>query len=210
MSRSEIVDYLVIGAGIAGLRAAIELANHGQVLVITKESLGESNTHYAQGGIAVATEGREDVALHLEDTVAAGDGLVYRSAAKVLVEEGPERVAELIEWGAAFDRKGSELLRTREAAHSHPRILHANGDATGAEISRSLVAFARAHPRIQFAEWTMATYLIVEDGRVVAVDLISADPQAQASESRRIAARTTLIASGGAAQVYSDPTNPAV
>jgi L-aspartate oxidase len=210
MSQSEIVDYLVIGAGIAGLRAAIELANHGEVLVLTKESLGESNTHYAQGGIAVATEGREDVALHLEDTVAAGDGLVYRPAAKVLVEEGPERVAELIEWGAAFDRKGSELLRTREAAHSHPRILHANGDATGAEISRSLVAFARAHPRIQFAEWTMATNLIVENGRVVAADLSSADPGAHVSESRRVAAGAILIASGGAGQVYSDTTNPAV
>jgi L-aspartate oxidase len=214
MSKPETVDYLVIGAGVAGLRAAVELANHGQVLVITKESLGESNTHYAQGGIAVATEGREDVALHLEDTIAAGDGLVYRPAAKVLVEEGPERVAELIEWGAAFDRQsvehGSELLRTREAAHSHPRILHANGDATGAEISRSLVAFARAHPRIQFAEWTMATSLIVEDGRVLAADLISADPETHASESRHIAARAILIASGGAGQVYSDTTNPAV
>jgi L-aspartate oxidase len=210
MSQAEIVDYLVIGAGIAGLRAAIELANHGEVLVITKESLGESNTHYAQGGIAVATEGREDVALHLEDTVAAGDGLVYRPAARALVEEGPERVAELIEWGAAFDRKGSELLRTREAAHSHPRILHANGDATGAEISRSLVAFARAHPRIHFAEWTMATDLIVEDGRVVAAELISADPDADGSESRRVAARAILIASGGAGQVYSDTTNPAL
>ena len=210
MSQSESVDYLVIGAGVAGLRAAIELANHGEVLVITKESLGESNTHYAQGGIAVATEGREDVALHLEDTVAAGDGLVYRPAAKVLVEEGPERVAELIEWGAAFDRKGSELLRTREAAHSHPRILHANGDATGAEISRSLVAFAHAHPRIHFSEWTMATSLIVADGRAVAADLISANPDAHASESRRISARAILIASGGAGQVYSDTTNPAV
>jgi len=210
MSQSEIVDYLVIGAGVAGLRAAIELANHGQVLVITKESLGESNTHYAQGGIAVATEGREDVALHLEDTVAAGDGLVYRSAAKMLVEEGPERVAELIEWGAAFDRKGSELLRTREAAHSHPRILHANGDATGAEISRSLVAFARAHSRVQFAEWTMAIDLIVEDDRAVAVDLASADPEAHASEARRVSAHAILIASGGAGQVYSDTTNPAV
>src|SRR5580698_2341052 len=210
MSQSEIVDYLVIGAGVAGLRAAIELANHGQVLVITKESLGESNTHYAQGGIAVATEGREDVALHLEDTIAAGDGLVYHPAAKVLVEEGPERVAELIEWGAAFDRKGSELLRTREAAHSHPRILHANGDATGAEISRSLVAFARAHSRVQFAEWTMAIDLIVEDDRAVAVDLASADPEAHASEARRVSAHAILIASGGAVQVYSDTTNPAV
>src|ERR1700676_2350153 len=132
------VDYLVMGAGVAGLRAAVQLADHGEVLVITKESLGESNTHYAQGGIAVATEGHEDVALHLEDTVAAGDGLVFRPPAQVLVSEGPERVAELIEWGAAFDRENDdpagELLRTREAAHSHNRILHANGDATGAEI----------------------------------------------------------------------------
>jgi L-aspartate oxidase len=207
---AEKIDYLVIGAGVAGLRAAIALADHGQVLVVTKESLAESNTHYAQGGIAVATEGREDVALHLEDTVAAGDGLVYRPAAKVLVEEGPQRVAELIEWGAAFDRKGSELLRTREAAHSHPRILHANGDATGAEISRSLAAFASAHPRIHFSEWTMATSLIVEDDRAVAADLASANPEAHASESRRIAARAILIASGGAGQAYSDTTNPAV
>ena len=98
------VDFLVMGAGVAGLRAAVELARHGEVLVVTKESLGESNTHYAQGGIAVATEGEADVALHLEDTVNAGDGLVYRPAAEVLVTEGPLRVAELIEWGADFDR----------------------------------------------------------------------------------------------------------
>src|ERR1017187_6677847 len=115
------VDYLVMGAGVAGLRAAIELADHGSVLVATKESVAESNTHYAQGGIAVAMEGDEDVALHLEDTVEAGDGLVYRPAAEVLVEDGPLRVAELIEWGASFDREGDtgagELLRTREGAH---------------------------------------------------------------------------------------------
>src|SRR5580700_7139394 len=109
MPPPEAVDYLVIGAGVAGLRAAITLADHGQVLVVTKESLGESNTHYAQGGIAVATEGREDVALHLEDTVAAGDGLVYRPAAEALVEEGPLRVAELIEWGARFDQADGRL-----------------------------------------------------------------------------------------------------
>src|SRR5271154_5058880 len=99
MSRVETTDYLIIGAGVAGLRAAIELADHGEVLVVTKESLGESNTHYAQGGIAVATEGQQDVALHLEDTVAAGDGLVHRPAAAALVSEGPERVEELIAWG---------------------------------------------------------------------------------------------------------------
>src|ERR1700691_3369134 len=107
-----------MGAGVAGLRAAIELAQHGEVLVVTKESLGESNTHYAQGGIAVALEGEADESLHLEDTLKAGDGLVYRSAAEALVTEGPQRVAELMKWGAAFDRAenpgGGALLRTRE------------------------------------------------------------------------------------------------
>jgi L-aspartate oxidase len=216
MAEAASVDFLIVGAGVAGLRAAIELAEHGEVLVATKESLGESNTHYAQGGIAVATEGREDVALHLEDTVAAGDGLVYRAAAEVLVAEGPERVVELIEWGARFDGEAGKLLRTREAAHSHPRILHANGDATGAEISRSLVAharaMARAHPRIRFAEWTMAANLVVADGRVAGADLVSATEE-RSRQSRswsRVWAGAVLIASGGAGQVYSDTTNPAV
>jgi L-aspartate oxidase len=204
------VDFLVMGAGVAGLRAAVELAGHGEVLVVTKESLGESNTHYAQGGIAVATEGEADVALHLEDTVNAGDGLVCRPAAEVLVSEGPLRLAELIEWGAAFDKEAGELLRTREGAHSLPRILHANGDATGAEISRSLVAFARAHKRIQFVEWTMVGGLVVADGRVLGADLAGAGPLAAEAGARRVGARSVLIASGGAGQVYSDTTNPAV
>ncbi len=204
------VDFLVMGAGVAGLRAAVELARHGEVLVVTKESLGESNTHYAQGGIAVATEGASDVRLHLEDTVNAGDGLVYRPAAEVLVREGPERVAELMEWGAAFDREGGRLLRTREGAHSLARILHANGDATGAEISRSLVAFARGQKRIQFAEWTMVAGLVVVDGRVAGADLAGAGPLATDPGPHRVGARSVLIASGGAGQVYSDTTNPAV
>ncbi len=208
-----------MGAGVAGLRAAVELARHGDVLVVTKESLKESNTHYAQGGIAVAMEGDEDVSLHLEDTIKAGDGLVYRPAAEALVSEGPLRVAELIEWGAKFDREGNspagELLRTREGAHSLPRILHASGDATGAEISRSLAAFASVHKRIHFAEWTMVTKLVTDGGRVVGVYLAPAradspaKPDAQ-TEHKRIAARAVLIAAGGAGQVYSDTTNPAV
>lgn len=184
MSRASSIDFLVMGAGVAGLRAAVELARHGDVLVVTKESLGESNTHYAQGGIAVAMEGDRDIALHLEDTVNAGDGLVYRPAAEALVSEGPLRVAELIEWGADFDRvSGSEgdrwsgpYLRTREGAHSLARILHANGDATGAEISRALVTFARIHKRIRFAEWTRVSGLVVADGRVIGADLASAEP----------------------------------
>jgi L-aspartate oxidase len=228
VTKTSSVDFLVMGAGVAGLRAAIELTRHGEVLVVTKESLSESNTHYAQGGIAVAMEGERDIALHLEDTVNAGDGLVYRPAAEALVSEGPLRVAELIEWGANFDRatdpgslhpNGQPYLRTREGAHSLARILHASGDATGAEISRALVAFARAHKRIRFAEWTRVAGLVVADGHVVAADLASAAPAsahagaANPAASRaiqRIAARSILIASGGAGQVYSDTTNPAV
>jgi L-aspartate oxidase len=213
MAGSSQVDFLVMGAGVAGLRAAVELARYGEVLVVTKESVAESNTHYAQGGIAVAMEGDEDVALHLKDTVNAGDGLVYRPAAQVLVAEGPVRVAELIEWGANFDRapdaEGGELLRTREGAHSLPRILHANGDATGAEISRSLAAFAQVHKRIRFAEWTTVTGLAVRDGRVIGADLLGCDRRPERIRER-VNARAVLIAAGGAGQVYSDTTNPAV
>ena len=198
-----------MGAGVAGLRAAIDLARYGEVLVVTKELLRESNTHYAQGGIAVALEGEEDVRLHFSDTMAAGDGLVHAPAAEVLVAEGPLRVTELIGWGADFDRKNDDphapLLRTREGAHSLPRILHANGDATGAEISRSLAAYAQTHHRIRFAEWTMVTRIVVEDGRVVAVDLLDREGRRE-----RVATRALLIAAGGAGQVYSDTTNPSV
>src|SRR5271157_147702 len=208
MAVSSQVDFLVMGAGVAGLRAAVELARHGEVLVVTKESVAESNTHYAEGGIAVAMEGDRDVALHLDDTVNAGDGLVYRPAAQALVAEGPVRVAELMEWGARFDTEAGVLLRTREGAHSIARILHANGDATGAEISRSLAAFARVHKRIRFAEWTTVTNFIVADGRVIGADLLSCDRRPRLQQ--RISAHAVLVAAGGAGQVYSDTTNPAV
>ncbi|KAA6458620.1 L-aspartate oxidase [Acidobacteria bacterium AB60] len=198
-------DFLIVGAGVAGLRAALALAPHGDVLVVTKEAVRESNTHYAQGGIAVAMEGQEDVALHLEDTVAAGDGLVHRAAAELLVREGPLRVAELIEAGAHFDRQNGHLMRTREAAHSRPRILHANGDATGAEISRSLAAMARSQTSICFAEWTTVTSLIENGGTVLGATLLDSHHR-----QRVVSARSVLIASGGAGQVYMDTTNPAV
>ena len=222
MAKPSKVDFLVVGAGVAGLRAAVELARHGEVLVVTKESLGESNTHYAQGGIAVAMEGDEDIALHVDDTVNAGDGLVYRPAAEALASEGPLRVAELIEWGANFDRESGaagQFLRTREGAHSRPRILHASGDATGAEISRALADYARVHKRIRFAEWTRVSALLCGDGRVIGAELASAEPARTALRAagrrpvrahHRVAARSILIAAGGAGQVYSDTTNPAV
>ncbi|MBV8632159.1 MAG: L-aspartate oxidase [Silvibacterium sp.] len=198
-------DFLIVGAGIAGLRAAIELADSGRVLVVTKEALGESNTNYAQGGIAVALGGGEDIALHLEDTVNAGDGLVDREAARVLVEEGPLRVDELLEWGTGFDREHGRLMLTREGAHSRNRILHANGDATGAEIGRSLLAHARGHRNITLLEWTTTADLTLEGDRVSGAWLLEREQYFQS-----VRARAVLLASGGAGQVYSDTTNPPV
>jgi len=209
----ERVDFLVIGAGIAGLSAAIRLASVGRVLVVTKEELAESNTAYAQGGIAVAMGGEEDVALHLEDTMAAGDGLVNREAAAMLVEQGPRRVEELLEWGTAFDRypkgqdgQGGELMRTREGAHSRSRILHANGDATGKEIAVSLLRHVRGMESIELMEWTTSVDLVMEDGRVVGATLLDGE----GGGLLVVRARAVLLASGGAGQVYSDTTNPAV
>jgi len=209
-----VVDFLVVGGGIAGLRAAVGLADAGSVLVVTKEGLEESNTAYAQGGIAVAMGGEEDVALHLADTVAAGDGLVNRAAAAVLVEQGPKRVEELLEWGTAFDRYGrgertraGELMRTREGAHSLARILHAGGDATGWEIAVSLLRHVRGLKQVELMEWVTSVDLIVDsgDGRVVGATLL--DREGRLHEVR---ARAVLLASGGAGQVYSETTNPAV
>ncbi len=199
------VDFLVVGGGIAGLSAAIRLAQVGRVLVVTKEELAESNTAYAQGGIAVAMGGDEDVRLHLEDTVNAGDGLVNREAARVLVEQGPARVQELLAWGTGFDRERGELMLTREGAHSRSRILHANGDATGREIAVSLLRHVRGIERIELMEWATTVDLLVEDGRVVGVTLLDGE-----GGLRTVMAGAVLLASGGAGQVYSDTTNPAV
>ncbi len=199
-------DFLVVGGGIAGLSAVIRLAEQGRVLCVTKESLAESNTSYAQGGIAVAMGGEADVALHLSDTVSAGDGLVDRAAAETLVSEGPRRVEELLGWGTAFDRGAAgELLRTREGAHSLSRILHAHGDATGREIARALLEHVKTLPTVELREWTTTVDLVMEGGRAMGATLL--DREDQLIEVR---AGAVLIASGGAGQVYSDTTNPAV
>src|SRR5581483_9099187 len=122
-------DFVVVGAGVAGLRAAIEVAGAGRVLVLAKREMTESATQYAQGGIAAALSDEDEIGLHLQDTLNAGDGLCNEAAARILVEEGPDRIEELIAWGTEFDRAGTRLVFAREGAHSRNRILHAHGDS---------------------------------------------------------------------------------
>ena len=198
-------DFIVVGGGIAGLRAAIGLAEAGRVLVVSKQEVTESNTQYAQGGIAVALSDDDEVELHLQDTIDAGDGLVDANAARVLVEEGPSRIQELIAWGTEFDRSGSRLTFTREGAHSRSRILHAHGDSTGREIARALLARARSIPNIAFTEFEFTAGLCLGGERVIGVSLIAPD-----GERTTLAAKAVLLATGGAGQVFSDTTNPSV
>src|SRR5215469_616267 len=199
------VDFIVVGAGVAGLRAAIELAEAGKVLVLAKQELTESATQYAQGGIAVALSDEDEIGLHLQDTINAGDGIVNQDAARVLVEEGPERIQELIDWGTEFDRQGTRLTFTREAAHSRSRILHAHGDSTGREIGRALYAKASHLKSIAFSEFEFTSGLYLENGRVCGVELIT--PQ---GEHLLVKSSAVLLATGGAGQIYANTTNPAV
>jgi L-aspartate oxidase len=199
------VDFVVVGAGVAGLRGAIELASAGSVLLIAKQEISESNTQYAQGGIAVALSDEDEVGLHLQDTIYAGDGLVDERVAEVLVREGPERIQELIEWGTAFDREGTRLTFTREAAHSRSRILHAHGDSTGREICRALAAKAKTLKSITFVEHVFTTDLLLNrHGNVCGIELLTSDGM------HEVRSRAVLLASGGAGQMYSDTTNPPV
>jgi len=198
-------DFIVVGAGIAGLRASVELAAAGRVLCLAKCEVTESNTQYAQGGIAAALSDDDEVRLHLEDTLKAGDGLCNEEAARILVEEGPPRIEELIEWGTEFDRAGTKIAFTREGAHSRNRVLHAHGDSTGREIGRSLYLKAAAIKPITFREFEFTTDLQVEDGRVVGVRVLDSG-----GESHEVRASSVLLATGGLGHVYSDTTNPAV
>ncbi len=198
-------DFIVVGAGVAGLRAAIELAAAGRVLVLAKSEMTESATQYAQGGIAAALSDEDEIGLHLQDTLNAGDGLCNVEAARVLVEEGPERIQELIAWGTEFDRSGTKLTFTREGAHSRNRILHAHGDSTGREIGRALYAKAKTLKNISFSEFEFIADLCVKEGRVGGIRLIHSGGQ-----PRGVRASAVLLATGGLGQVYRETTNPGV
>ncbi len=200
-------DFLIIGAGVAGLRAAIELAPLGKVLVLTKDSLKESSSEYAQGGIAAALAADDQTELHEQDTIAAGDGLCDVAAVRTLVTEGPAAIEELIAWGAGFDRDGADLLFAREGAHSRSRILHAQGDSTGRELARTLYWKAATFPNVEFRRFAAMTDLLVDDNGAVAGAVVF-DQRGQ--ESIPVYARGVLLATGGLGRVFSDTTNPDV
>jgi L-aspartate oxidase len=198
-------DFLVIGSGIAGLRAAISLAEAGRVVILTKADPRESNTGYAQGGIAAAIGGDDSPDLHASDTMAAGDGLCVPDAVHVLTQDGPRYVRELIEWGAAFDRDGNgQPALGREAAHSVRRVLHAR-DATGREIGRVLWQKVAAHPRVTVFDDALAMALVVREGVCRGAEFIDRHGAVEQVDAGR-----TLIATGGAGQVFRETTNPAI
>src|ERR1700687_5649029 len=204
--KSHRADYAVVGSGVAGLRAAIELSTSGSVLVLAKSDLSDSATAWAQGGIAVALSDEDEIGLHEQDTIKAGDGLCRADAVALLVEEGPKYITELIEWGTEFDRAGTKLAFTREAAHSRSRILHAHGDSTGREISRALLARAHSIPHLHLRAHAFTTELIVESKSVVGVRFID-EVDGSLHEVR---AGAVLLATGGLGQIYRETTNPDV
>jgi L-aspartate oxidase len=198
-------DFLIIGSGVAGLRAAISLAEVGDVVVLTKADPAESNTGYAQGGIAAAIGPGDSPALHARDTIEAGDGLSNEAAVEILVGDGVRYVEELCDWGVAFDRNPTgQLALAREAAHSVRRVLHAR-DATGREIGRVLWSRVSANTRVRVIDDAEATEISMRGGVCVGVEFTDGS-----GTERRVEAPATLLATGGAGQVFRETTNPGV
>ena len=202
---SSIFDVLIVGSGIAGLRAAVGMAHEGlSVGVVTKDDPSDSNTQHAQGGIAAALAEEDRVELHRQDTLRAGDGLCDEEAVRVLVEEGPRRIEELIRWGTRFDREGTRLAFAREGAHSRRRVLHARGDSTGMEIVRALLARAGGFPTLVFFSRTLGVDLILQGRRCAGMLLLDE----ATGRVRPVRSGAVLLASGGAGRLYRESTNP--
>ncbi|MGI4791808.1 MAG: L-aspartate oxidase [Janthinobacterium lividum] len=199
-------DYLVLGSGSAGLSFALRVSQKGRVALITKKDRTDSNTNWAQGGIAGVMGADDDVELHVQDTLIAGAGLCHEDAVRVLVTEGPQRIRELMEFGADFNREqNGELSLGREGGHSRRRIIH-TADLTGKEVERALVEAVRAHPSITVLEHHYAIDLIIEEGRCCGAYVLDE----AAGTVQAYVAPATLLATGGAGQVYQFTTNPPI
>ncbi len=206
LSRKTLPDaeFLVIGGGVAGLRAAIELGRHGRVLILTKGGPLESSSFYAQGGVAVALSEEDDVAIHRADTLQAGHGLCREETVRVLVEEGPERIQELIGWGARFDMVDGKFAFAKEAAHSRSRILRARGDATGNEMVRTLMEQASGLKTVRRLDRYFTVDLVVSHGICRGAVVLD-----ETMGSRTVlAASAIVLATGGIGQIYARTTNP--
>jgi len=195
-------DYIIVGSGIAGLYTALLAKTQGSVLVITKGSIDDCNTRHAQGGIAAAIGRGDSPELHFRDTIAAGDGLCDEEAVRILVNEAPERIAELVNLGVPFDTLDGEIALTLEAAHSTPRILHAGGDATGEHIEVTLSRQVRA-ARIQVLEDCLATEILVQNGIVRGIKAINC----RDGSTEEFECRYLILATGGAGRLFKFNTN---
>jgi L-aspartate oxidase len=197
------VDYAVVGSGVAGMRAAIELSTAGSVLVLAKSNLSESPAASAHSGIAMTLSDEDEVGLHGQDTANTGDGLCSPEIVALLFEEAPQYITQLIEWGTEFDRSGTKLAFTRETAHSRSRILHAHGDATGREIARALLGRAHAIPHLHLRPHSFTTSIIFERGRAAGVQFLDETDRSL----HEVRAGAVLLASGGLGQLYRQTTN---
>jgi len=198
-------DILVIGAGIAGLRAALEATADLNVLVATKDRITESNSSYAQGGIAGVMSPEDRFENHVEDTLVAGDGLCDRAIVELVVREAPEQIEQLIAWGTQFDQEHGAIALTREGGHSHRRIVHALGDATGHEVMRAIIAKAIAAPNVALWDDTFTIDLLTENGRCV-----GAVVWRPGVGKVLVWAKQVILAAGGCGMVYRETTNPPV
>jgi L-aspartate oxidase len=198
-------DILVIGAGIAGLRAALEVPSDLRVLVVTKDSVQQSNSTYAQGGIAGVMSPEDRFENHIEDTLTAGAGLCDRQIVELVVREAPNQISDLVRWGTQFDEENGQLALTREGGHSHRRIVHALGDATGFEVMRAIITRARQAPHVTIWDSTFTVDLLTHEGHCVGALVMR--PR---REKLLIWAKQVILASGGAGMVYRETTNPPV
>ena len=198
-------DVLIIGGGLAGLRAAHEVDPSLRTMILTKDKLGESNSAYAQGGIASVWDPEDRFDNHVQDTLVAGADLCDPSVVDLVVREAPDRVAELIRWGTRFDRQDGQLVLGREGGHSHQRIIHALGDATGKEIMRAMIAHTRERPFAEICEETFTIDLLTHEGRCR-----GAVASSRGGKPYLIWAKETILCTGGCGQVFRESTNPRV
>ncbi|MFC1897359.1 L-aspartate oxidase [Chloroflexota bacterium] len=199
-------DYIIVGSGIAGLYTALLVKERGSVLIITKGSIDDCNTKYAQGGIAAAISKNDSPELHFQDTVAAGDGLCNEEAVRILANEAPDRITDLVKFGVPFDTLDGEIALAMEAAHSLPRVLHAGGDATGEHIEFSLSEQVQTSNNIHVLEDCLATEIIVEKGRACGIKALDC----RTGSIGQFECRFLILATGGAGQLYKFSTNPEI